>query len=87
MVDILGRVAAETQGAGTRPDSADGRGPVLGPRRGEGAPHPGRVRPSSFWLPELLGRGRHKKQAQLFVPGFCGTPEGWNHAQHRARSI
>ena len=39
------------------------------------------------WLPEPLGRGRHKKQAQLFVPRFCGTPEGWNPAQRRARSI
>ena len=26
----------------------------LGPRRGEGALHPGRVRPSSSWMPELL---------------------------------
>ena len=25
--------------------------------------------------------GRRKKQAQLFVPRFCGTPEGWNRAQ------
>ena len=29
-----------------------------GPRRGEGAPHPGRVRLSSSWLPELLGQGK-----------------------------
>ena len=30
----------------------------LGPQRGEGAPHPGRVRPSSSWLPELLRPGK-----------------------------
>ena len=59
----------------------------MGTRRGEGAPHPGRVRRSSSWLPEPLGRGRHKTQAQLFVPCFSGTPEGWNPASRRARSI
>ena len=32
-----------------------GRGLRLGPQRGEGAVHPGRARPSSSWLPELLG--------------------------------
>ena len=58
----------------------------LGPWRGEGAPHPRRVRPSSSWLPALLWQGRHKTQAQL-NPCFCGTPEGWNRAQRRARSI
>ena len=57
------------------------------PRRGKGPPHPGIVHPSSSWLPELLGWGRHKTQAQLFVPRFCGRPEGWNCAQRRARSI
>ena len=46
----------------------------LGPRRGEGAPHLGRVRASSSRLPELLG------------PRFCGTPEGWNRSQRRART-
>ena len=30
----------------------------LGPRRGEGALHPGRVSPSSSWLPELLPPGK-----------------------------
>ena len=30
----------------------------LGPRRGEGALHPGRVRSSSSWLPELLWPGK-----------------------------
>ena len=31
-----------------------GQKPRLGPRRGEGAPHPGRACLSSSWLPELL---------------------------------
>ena len=35
-----------------------GWGLGLGTRRGEGAPHPGRVRPSSSWLPELLDPGK-----------------------------
>ena len=30
----------------------------LGPRRGEGVAHPGRVCLSSSWLPELLGPGK-----------------------------
>ena len=30
----------------------------LGPQRGEGAPHPGSVRSSSSWLPELLRLGK-----------------------------
>ena len=30
----------------------------LGPRRGEGAPHPGRVCPSSSWWPEMLRPGK-----------------------------
>ena len=64
-----------------------GQGLGLGTRRAEGALHLGRVRPSSSWLPEPIGCGRHKKQAQLFVLRICGTPEGWNRAQHRARSI
>ena len=58
----------------------------LGPWRGEGAPHPGRARPSSSWLPELLGRGRHKMQAQP-SPRFCGEPENWNRTQLKARSL
>ena len=58
----------------------------LGPRRGEGGQHPGRVHPSSSWLPELLGQGRHKTQAQP-SPRFCGEPESWNHTQGGARSI
>ena len=80
MVDIRGegRVAGRHRAqAGTGAGDAEGR------RRAA----PGRARPSSPWLPEPLGRGRHKKQAQLFVPGFCGTPEGWNRTQRRARSI
>ena len=63
-----------------------GRKLRLGPRRGKGAPHPGRVRPSSSWLPEPLGWGRHKTQAQPSLR-FCETLEGWNLAQRRARSI
>ena len=35
-----------------------GRKLRLGPWRGEGAPHPGRVRTSRSWLPELLGLGK-----------------------------
>ena len=62
-----------------------GRGLGLGTRRGEGA-RTGKARPSSSWLPELLGRGRHKTQAQP-SPRFCGAPEGWNRAQRRARSV
>ena len=49
----------------------------LGPRKGEGKPHPGRVRLSSSWLPELLRQGRHKTQAQQSLC-FCGVPENWN---------
>ena len=37
-----------------------GRGLGLGPWRGEGTPHPGRVRPSRFWLPEMLGPGKEQ---------------------------
>ena len=66
-----------TGAVGTEAGTAEGR------RRAA----PGRLCPSSSWLPELLGRGRHKKQVQLFVPRFCGTPEGWNRAQLRAHSI
>ena len=58
----------------------------LGPWRGEGAPRPGRVHPSSSWLPELLGRGRHKTQVQWSLR-FPGGPENWNHKQRRAQSI
>ena len=82
----------EGKGAGSAPRIATptalqaGTRLGLGTRRAEGAPHPGRVRSSSSWLPEPLGPERHKKQAQLFVPRFCGTPEGWNRAQCRARS-
>ena len=35
---------------------------------------PGRARPSSSWRPELLGRGRHRTQAQP-SPRLCGGPE------------
>ena len=48
----------------------------LGPRRGEGAPHPGRVSPSSSWLPELLGWGRHKMQAAAFCSVLLWNPRG-----------
>ena len=68
---------------GQRGRAGTGAGDAEGRRRAA----PGRVLPSSSWLPEPLRRGRRKKQAQLFVPGFCGTPEGWNRAQRRARSI
>ena len=60
----------QTQGA---PGDQRARKLRLGPRRGEGAPHPGRVRQSSSWLPELLGWGRHKTQVQP-SPRFCGEP-------------
>ena len=53
------------------------RKPRLGPQRGEGALHPGRVRPSSSWLPELLGPWRHKTQAQPSLR-LCGVPENLN---------
>ena len=52
----------------------------------EAGPAEGRRRPSSSWLPELLGRGRHKMQAQP-SPRFCGEPENWNCTPRRARSI
>ena len=74
-----GRVVARHRAqAGTGAGDAEGR------RRAA----PGRARPSSPWLPEPLGRGRHKKQARLFVPGFCGTPRAGTarsagHAPHR----
>ena len=48
----------------------------LGPRKGEGAPHPGRVSPSSSWLPELLGWGRHKMQAAAFCSVLLWNPRG-----------
>ena len=35
---------------------------------------PGRARPSSSWRPELLGRGRHRTQAQPSLR-LCGGPE------------
>ena len=72
----------QTQGApGQR-----GRKLRLGPWRGWGAPHPGRERPSSSWPPELLGRGRHRAQAQL-SPRFCGGPKNGNRTPGRARSL
>ena len=60
----------------------------LGPWRGEGEPHPGRVRPSSSWLPEPLRRGRHKTQAQHFFRAFlehprAGTALSAGHAPYR----
>ena len=58
----------------------------LGLRRREGTPHRGRVHLSSSWLPELLGQGRHKTQAQPSLR-FCGVPENWSHTQCRASSI
>ena len=66
----------------SRQDTGRWWGLGLGTRRGEGMPHPGGVRPSSSWLPEPLGRGRHKPQAQPSLR-FCGTLEGWNLAQRR----
>ena len=65
--------SSETQGAGPRPARA---GTGAGAAEGRGRAALGRVRPSSSWLPEPLGWGRYKTQAQLFVPRFCGTPEG-----------
>ena len=84
MGDIRREDRRETQGAGTRLGRA---GTEAGTTEGEGGPHPGRVRPASSWLPELLGPGKEGTRAQFFVPHFCGTPEGWNRAQHKARSI
>ena len=57
----------ETQGA-LDPETESGMG------RGEVALHLKRVCSSSSWLPELLGQGRHKMQAQ---PSLCpcGGPE------------
>ena len=45
---------------GQKVHAPDWRGPKLrlGPRRAEGMPHLGRLRPSSSWLPELLGPGK-----------------------------
>ena len=74
MVDIRREGRGETRGAGTRPARA-GTGAGAGEGRG---------RPASSWLPEPLRRGRRKTQAQLFVPHFCGGPDGWNRAQRRA---
>ena len=53
MVDILREGHSETQDARTRP-----AGTGAGDAEGRSAPHPGRVRPSSSWLPELLGPGK-----------------------------
>ena len=80
MVDIPGRVAVRHRAQA--PDQCRWK-LRLGPQRGEGALHPGRVPPSSSWMPEPLRQGSHKTQTQLFVLYFCGTPEGWNPAQHR----
>ena len=62
-----------TQGA---PDRCTGK-LRLGPWRGWGALHPGGVCPSSSWLPELLGRGRQKTQAQPSLR-LCGGPKNLN---------
>ena len=43
----------------------------LGTRRGEGALHQGRVRPSSSWLPELLRPGK-AQNAGATKSAFCG---------------
>ena len=51
MVDIPRRVVVRHRAQA--PDLR-GRGLGLGPQRAEGAPHPGRVRPASSWLPEPL---------------------------------
>ena len=89
-VDILWEGRGETQGAGTGLARAETEpGTTEGRRRaapGESAPHPGRVRLSSSWLPEPLGRGRHKRQAQP-NPRFFVVPENWNRTQCRALSI
>ena len=55
MVNIAGSVAAKHKA-----QAPDWRAWKLrlGPRRGEGSPHPGRGSPSSSWLPELLGPGK-----------------------------
>ena len=63
------------------------RGLRLGPRRGEGAP-PGRVRPSSSWLPELLLPGRHKRRRSFLFRTFvehprAGTARSAGHAPYR----
>ena len=51
----LGRVAGRHR---VQAPDWRGRGLGLGTRRGEGALHPGRVHPSSSWLPELLRPGK-----------------------------
>ena len=88
MVDICRKGQLETSSPEQTQGTPDwySRKLRLGPRRGEGAPHPGRVRPSSSWLPELLGWGRHKTQAQPNLR-LCGGPENWNRTQLRARSL
>ena len=45
----------------------------LGPRRGEGARHPGRERPASSWRPELLG-GEGTKRRPNRVRVFVENP-------------
>ena len=58
----------------------------LGPWRGEGAPHLGRVACQAPGGLSCSGWGRHKTQAQS-SPRFCGVPENWNCTQLRARSL
>ena len=64
MVDIRGEGRGETQGARTRPARVG---------TGAGAAE-GRGRPASSWLPEPLGRGRRKTQAQLLFRAFVEDP-------------
>ena len=72
MVDILREGHSETQDARTRP-----AGTGAGDAEGRSAPHPGRVRPSSSWLPELLGPGKAQNAGATDLR-FCGIPENWN---------
>ena len=58
----------------------------LGPRRGEGAPHPGECARQAPGCLSRSGWGRHKTQAQP-NPRFCGVPKNWNRMQRRAHSL
>ena len=60
----------------------------LGPRRGEGALHPGRVRQSSSWLPELLEVEERTKRRCSRVRTFmehlrAGTVHSAGHPPYR----
>ena len=102
MVDIRREGRGETQGARTRPaqagtgaGDAEGRRRTapdwrrrklrLGPRRGEGARTRGEC---ARQAPGCLSRlGREGTKCGRSRVRCCGSPEGWNCAQRRARSM